>query len=125
MAIRNSLLELCTNQGFLGEDQKERYCMEFAFKADWPIFQGHFPNHPVLPAVVQMLMAEIALENMLKEKCLTKKVVQAKFLEPVVPPCHVRSLVSHTDTRAEADLFVMDKKCARIEWEYYAQTQNT
>lgn len=56
----------------------------FCFKADSAVFAGHFPGRPVLPAVVQLLMAQIALEACGRHVNLTR-VPQAKFMAPIEP----------------------------------------
>lgn len=56
----------------------------FRFAPDSIVFSGHFPEYPVLPAVVQILMARITLEEILG--CgLRVCTVQAKFVAPVRP----------------------------------------
>ncbi|MBQ7609058.1 MAG: hypothetical protein IJU76_14000 [Desulfovibrionaceae bacterium] len=62
----------------LGEDGQTitvRYC----FPPTSPVFDGHFPGKPVLPAVVQILMAQLAIGD---TQC---QIADAKFLEPVGP----------------------------------------
>lgn len=53
--------------------------------ADAVIFAGHFPGHPVLPAVVQCLMAQMAVEEGLGRPLLLKAVCQAKFTAVLGP----------------------------------------
>lgn len=57
-------------------------------------FQGHFQNHPVLPAVVQILMARLLLEAGLQRTVALAEVVQAKFALPVPPGVPVRVIVA-------------------------------
>lgn len=60
------------------------WAWRFRFKSDSAVFAGHFPGHPVLPAVVQLLMAQIALEECGYRVNLTR-VPQAKFTAPIKP----------------------------------------
>lgn len=56
----------------------------FCFANDSAVFSGHFPGRPVLPAVVQILLAQITLEDCLPAFVLAR-VPQAKFFMPVGP----------------------------------------
>lgn len=56
----------------------------FCFAADSAVFAGHFPGHPVLPAVVQVLMVQVALEE-IGQPAQLASVPQAKFLTPLGP----------------------------------------
>ncbi|MTJ92603.1 MAG: hypothetical protein F8N36_07025 [Desulfovibrio sp.] len=59
---------------------RQRFC----FAADSAVFAGHFPGHPVLPAVVQVLMVQVILEAIGQPADLAC-IPQAKFLAPVGP----------------------------------------
>lgn len=48
-------------RGSGGEDG--RLWAEFVFAADSPVFAGHFPGNPVLPAVVQMALVRLVAER--------------------------------------------------------------
>ena len=56
----------------------------FCFAADSAVFAGHFPGHPVLPAVVQVLMVQVVLEE-IGQPAQLASVPQAKFLTPLGP----------------------------------------
>ena len=56
----------------------------FCFPPDSPVFAGHFPNKPVLPAVVQVMMVQEALAA-LGHTGQLQGVRQAKFLSPIGP----------------------------------------
>lgn len=56
----------------------------FCFPPDSPVFAGHFPSKPVLPAVVQIMMVEEALAT-LEHSTQLQGVRQAKFLSPIGP----------------------------------------
>ena len=57
----------------------------YTFTADSLVFSGHFPSQPVLPAVVQILMAQVLLEEKLEQKLTLAAVPQAKFSAPLGP----------------------------------------
>lgn len=58
---------------------------EYRLQADFPGFAGHFPQKPVLPAVVQLLMARMTVEDGLGRSLNLTDVPQAKFMLPLGP----------------------------------------
>ena len=58
---------------------------QYLFDAGSAVFSGHFPEHPVLPAVTQILMAQMTLEEALGSRLKLCAVVQAKFTAPLGP----------------------------------------
>ena len=56
----------------------------FCFAEASEVFAGHFPGRPVLPAVVQILLAQATLEQCVPAFRLFR-VPQAKFLAPLGP----------------------------------------
>ena len=58
---------------------------QYVFDAGSAVFAGHFPEHPVLPGVVQILMAQMTLEDAFGEPLSLSAVPQAKFTAPVKP----------------------------------------
>ena len=60
----------------------------FTLAGDFIGFEGHFPGHPIVPAMVQMLMARMLLEEIgAGERPDT--VQSAKFLAPIPPGTRV------------------------------------
>ncbi|WP_432822811.1 3-hydroxyacyl-ACP dehydratase FabZ family protein [Trichloromonas sp.] len=57
----------------------------FRFAADFPGFAGHFPAYPVLPAVVQVLTAQVVVEQLLGRPLIMRRLERAKFLKQVRP----------------------------------------
>ena len=49
------------------------------------IFDGHFPENPVTPGVVQIQMVKEILEKALERECLLKEVGRCKFLAILDP----------------------------------------
>ena len=90
----------------------------FRFAADSAVFTGHFPGHPVLPAVVQVLMAQIALEAMGQSADLAC-VPQAKFLAPLGPEVDILLTLSkgRRDGRWECTLHSGETLSARMQVE--------
>lgn len=60
---------------------RQRYCLA----PDFPLFAGHFPGQPVLPALGHVLLARSAAERLRGETLSIASVDQAKFLTPVEP----------------------------------------
>ena len=93
----------------------------FCFAADSAVFAGHFPGHPVLPAVVQVLMVQVALEAMGQYADLAC-VPQAKFLAPLGPDVDILLTLSkgRREGRWECTLHSGETLAARIQVEVAA-----
>jgi 3-hydroxyacyl-[acyl-carrier-protein] dehydratase len=48
-------------------------------------FEGHFPDNPVVPAVVQLLMGALVAEAVAGRTLTVVQVAKAKFLHPLRP----------------------------------------
>ena len=66
------------------EGQGDRLSRTFVFPPESLVFAGHFPGRPVLPGVVHVIMAQLALEDAGLTSSL-ERIVQAKFLTPIGP----------------------------------------
>ena len=86
------------------------------------LFEGHFPNDPIMPGVLNI---EI-IENLLKEKMdkTIKQINQIKFLKPVIPnsnePLEYELVVSvKPDNRTVASIkgFTCDNLFVKIQLE--------
>ncbi len=53
--------------------------------ADHQVYQGHFPEQPVVPGVVQLQIVKELLEKHLDKKLTINNMSQAKFLGLIVP----------------------------------------
>lgn len=49
------------------------------------IFQGHFPNQPVVPGVCMVQIVKEMMEGLVEKKLLFRKSHQIKFLQLLVP----------------------------------------
>jgi 3-hydroxymyristoyl/3-hydroxydecanoyl-(acyl carrier protein) dehydratase len=58
---------------------------EYDLRKDFIAFQGHFPAYPILPAFVQICMAQHLLSLALKRKLELIRVSAAKFTGPACP----------------------------------------
>ena len=70
---------------------KLRKCFEFS--GEEPFFQGHFPEVPVLPGVMQVELAHKAAEEMLGETLTLKAVKKMKFVRIIHPKMPVELLL--------------------------------
>jgi 3-hydroxyacyl-[acyl-carrier-protein] dehydratase len=57
----------------------------YVFSAAFSGFQGHFPQNPVLPAVIQLMMARESIVEHLGQDLLITKVTRAKFQRIITP----------------------------------------
>jgi 3-hydroxyacyl-[acyl-carrier-protein] dehydratase len=57
----------------------------YEFEADFPGFAGHFPGRPILPAVLQIMMATLLAEAATGQRLLATAIERAKFVLPIVP----------------------------------------
>ena len=62
---------------------------EFRFPAAFVGFGGHFPGYPILPGVVQLLLAQWLVEAAQGRTLALREVGNAKFLEQLVPDCDI------------------------------------
>jgi 3-hydroxyacyl-[acyl-carrier-protein] dehydratase len=53
------------------------------FSADHPVFQGHFPGHPIVPGVLLLGWAQAAIEAQLGQT--VRALAEAKFHSPATP----------------------------------------
>ncbi len=58
---------------------------QYRFGLSFPGFSGHFPDYPVLPAVLQSLLAQMLIEHILGRSLRFKSLQQAKFTRQVRP----------------------------------------
>ena len=57
----------------------------FSVAADHPAFEGHFPGHPIVPAVVLVAEAMAAVEASTGKGPQQWALANAKFLQAVMP----------------------------------------
>lgn len=57
----------------------------FCPAADFIGFDGHFPDYPVLPAMLQVLLGIIVSEEICGQKLALKKLDKAKFMAQIQP----------------------------------------
>ena len=92
---------------------------KFFFNADSPYFNGHFPNNPILPGVVQVMAATyVATHN---TDLVIANIRRCKFTR-IVRPCEELTVAITTQQRestlqAKATVAAQGEQCAVITFE--------
>ena len=60
-------------------------CQRYCLPEDFVGFAGHFPNYPIVPAVVQILMAQLVAEQHLDSSLQLGSVDRCKFQRQLKP----------------------------------------
>jgi 3-hydroxyacyl-[acyl-carrier-protein] dehydratase len=79
------------------------YEMGYVFDPAFPGFQGHFPQNPILPAIIQLMTARESIIEQMGRDLLIINVTRAKFkkiISPDVPVTVVWTL------REQGDAFI-------------------
>jgi 3-hydroxymyristoyl/3-hydroxydecanoyl-(acyl carrier protein) dehydratase len=61
---------------------------------DHPVFEGHFPGHPIVPGVLLLDFALREIERVHGAPIKGWRVASAKFLHAVTPPCRLACRLS-------------------------------
>ena len=67
------------------ESQPDAIKQQYRFSPDFIGFSGHFPGNPILPAIVQIMMALISTEKYKGCRLEAAGVEKAKFHIPIQP----------------------------------------
>ena len=91
--------------------QEEQWRQEFSFSDDFLGFAGHFPGFAVLPAVVQVLVAQMVVEATAGRPMRLTALDNAKFLiqlrpQEVITVCCRQKKVTAAATLYEGNLHV-------------------
>jgi 3-hydroxyacyl-[acyl-carrier-protein] dehydratase len=88
----------------------------FCFPADFIGFSGHFPGHPVLPAVVQIMTVLTLVEDVSGEPPRLLRLEKAKFQKEIFPDQKVEVCFRTKESKGkgvvEATLSVEKKQAA-------------
>lgn len=71
-------------------ETSQGYSRTFRFPPSFSGFDGHFPDNPVLPGVIQVILGELSSleilsKNYRSEKLILASVTRCKFLRPIKP----------------------------------------
>jgi len=88
----------------------------FQFAGDFIGFSGHFPDYPILPAVLQTLLAQMVAEQMVGEPLQFLALERAKFTKQLGPGDQIDVSVICKDKLGQlscsAELSVAKKRAA-------------
>lgn len=82
-AIANAAIESAVLSGDSGEQV-------FCFAEEFIGFSGHFPGYPILPAILQTLMAQMVAEQVRGEQLEFLALERAKFTRELRPGDQIR-----------------------------------
>ncbi len=78
-------------------------------------FEGHFPNKPVLPAVVQVIMAQMAINEATGQNIDLQEITQAKFSFPIEPENTITCTIKQKDNSFwDCSIIVLEKVAAKF-----------
>lgn len=93
--VREAILKSAVDNGRYDPDGGER---TFCFAEDFVGFSGHFPDYPVLPAILQVLTAQLVAEGVIGSPVRLVALERAKFLRRIRPGEPVRATVACNTT---------------------------
>jgi 3-hydroxyacyl-[acyl-carrier-protein] dehydratase len=74
----------------------EQYTTNIELNAAHPIYEGHFPNNPVLPGVCMMMIVQETLVHAIGKNLQLQEAKMIKFLGVVNPNQHLQLTVECT-----------------------------
>ena len=92
---------------------------QFTFNKDFLGFEGHFSGRPILPGIVQMLAAQIVLEQLEGQDLTLQEVPKAKFLNILKPEQEVlvlcKKIPSKNNIRFSVEISSSEGAAANLE----------
>lgn len=82
------------NSGFysikslLQSDQNQKITAEIIFDSNHAIFQGHFPDNPIVPGVCLLTILKDILNTALQKNLFLFQANNIKFSAPIIPAIH-------------------------------------
>jgi 3-hydroxymyristoyl/3-hydroxydecanoyl-(acyl carrier protein) dehydratase len=76
---------------------------------DHPCFEGHFPGHPIFPAVAQLDLVFDHLQRILNRSLTPGEIRKAKFPAPILPGTLVHLALKVEDHTVFWKIFAADK----------------
>jgi 3-hydroxyacyl-[acyl-carrier-protein] dehydratase len=112
------------NQTAVGEFVKsspESGSQNFHPTAGFVGFAGHFPDYPIMPAMLQILFGIIVAEKVLDTVLVMKKLDRAKFMVQIKPDeiitvsCRISRPADHeSEIQAKSTIMAAEKKVATM-----------
>lgn len=60
-------------------------------------FDGHFPGHPILPAVLQVMLGKIVCNALTSRPLAVKSIERAKFMQEISPDMNIQVSATQKD----------------------------
>ncbi len=90
----------------------------FFFPAELEVFQGHFPEHPLLPGAMQIEMVRTALERALDRSLQITSVKKAKFLKEITPgqaiDLKIKFVADRDSIKVKAEAFSGEERACQL-----------
>lgn len=88
----------------------------FQFNGDFIGFAGHFPDYPILPAVLQVLLAQMVAEQLVGKPMKFSSLTRAKFSEQLRPDMPIDVRVTRSEQEGShlcrCELHTAEKRAA-------------
>lgn len=81
--------ELINAMASVQQGETGQWISHFRLPVSFVGFEGHFPERPILPAIVQMLMGVVTVERIYGNSLEISAISNAKFVQPVSPDMDV------------------------------------
>lgn len=81
----STLYQAIENAGSPIQQDGETVTKAFVFGDDFIGFDGHFPESPILPAMVQLMLGEVTAREAIGKPLTVISSARAKFVRQVIP----------------------------------------
>lgn len=90
------------------------------FPPEFTVFEGHFPEKPILPGICKIQLVKVIIELVEKKKFEISEIKLAKFFAPVVPNDELNlecklELMPNKQLLVKANIALLGKKVSQIE----------
>lgn len=97
----------------------------YTLTPDFPGFAGHFPGHPVVPAVAQVSMVLRTIADACGQEPLLQEIVQAKFIQPITAGQSVTIVVCPNRRGQQQENQLDQSKALSTQWSCTLTCNNT
>ena len=88
--------------------KNENNIFSFFIDKNFPAFEGHFPQAPLLPGIAQIEIALFCIARILGKRVCVSKIKKSKFVKPILPDTEI--YVSVTKGPEYYDIMIKDDK---------------
>ncbi len=93
------------------ENGKDSITASFVFLLQNKIFEGHFPDNPILPGIAQLEILKYLIERTLGIQCSLLQADKIKFFRPILPNQRFTFTVEYFQN----DENIIEVKCKGLE----------